>query len=310
MSLSHKKNHSSDKNTSASAARSRTKDAAEQLPLPHDRLIAFVSQVLAQGQKHYRDFAWRNTRDPYAILLSEIMLQQTQVSRVVNYYESWLLLYPSIDALAAADTAEVLNSWQGLGYNRRALALKRLAAEVSESKEGVLPKDYEGLQLLPGVGPATAAGVMAFAHNEFAPYLETNVRSVVLHELFPDRDEVCDKEVKIVVQQACDYLKAASLTDARTWNYALLDYGSWLKKAFPNPSRRSKQHTRQSRFEGSFRQKRAQILRAVLATPNLDSGELSLHCQLDLADVEAVLTTLAKEGFIQCDNGKYTISED
>ena len=266
---------------------------------------SFVEHVLAEGRKHYRDFAWRNTTDPYAILLSEIMLQQTQVARVVSYYGVWTRRYPTLDALAAADMADVLSDWQGLGYNRRALALKRLAVEVSEQSLGVLPVSYEELQQLPGVGPATAAGVMTFAHNSFAPYLETNVRSVILHEMFADSDEVCDKDIMAVVQQAADYLEAQRGeseqlgVDARTWNYALLDYGAWLKKTFPNPSRRSKHHTRQSRFEGSFRQKRAALLREILERSGQSAAELAASCEIGLADVEKVLDVLLKEGFIR-----------
>ena len=291
-------------------------------------LEAFINQVVREGTKQYRDFAWRNTRDPYAILLSEIMLQQTQVTRVVSYYDSWLQRFPNIDALAAADMSEVLTAWQGLGYNRRALALKRLAEEVSENRAGILPANYKELQTLPGVGPATAAGVMAFAHNSFAPYLETNVRSVILHELFADRFEVCDKEVMAIVEQSAKFLNSGafcesnkgrvgahdrngkvSTIDARTWNYALLDYGAWLKKAFPNPSRRSKQHTRQSRFEGSFRQKRARLLREVLAHPQQTAIVLADNCGVKLEEAEKALGTLLKEGFIQCDNDSYSIAD-
>ena len=277
---------------------------------------SFVRRVLSEGRKHYRDFAWRNTCDPYAILLSEIMLQQTQVVRVVGYYDAWLERFPSLDALAAADTAEVLAAWQGLGYNRRALALKRLAVEVSEHRQGILPATYEGLQQLPGVGPATAAGVMAFAHNSFAPYLETNVRSVILHEVFADSDDVCDKQVMAVVTQAAEYLEARNCesdqtgTDARTWNYALLDYGAWLKKAFPNPSRRSKHHSKQSRFEGSFRQKRATLLREILNGVPQSAAELAASCKFELTDTEKALDALLKEGFVQrSSEGKYYIKD-
>jgi len=276
--------------------------------LSNKQIDAFTSKVLSEGRKHYREFAWRSTRDPYAILLSEVMLQQTQVARVVSYYERWLKLFPSIDALAAADTAEVLTAWQGLGYNRRALALKRLADEISEGKDGILPDLFDELLKLPGVGPATAAGVMIFAHNNFAPYLETNVRSVVLHEVFTQENEVCDKEVMAVVKQAAEYVQASGSADARTWTYALMDYGIWLKKAFPNPSRRSKQHTKQSRFEGSFRQKRAQLLREILARPHQDRAELASSCNIGLAETEKALDALLQEGFIQCDNGRYAVA--
>jgi len=277
--------------------------------LSSQQLSAFVERVTHEGGRRYRDFAWRRTVDPYAILLSEIMLQQTQVVRVESYFDRWIQQFPSIDALAAADTSDVLEAWQGLGYNRRALALKRLAVEVSDNKGGVLPASYEELQSLPSVGPATAAGVMAFAHNQFAPYLETNVRSVVLHELFADDTQVCDKNVMTVVQQVADYLANSKLTDARTWNYALLDYGAWLKKTFPNPSRRSKQHTKQSKFEGSFRQKRAALLREILGSPGQNSAELAATCNFDVADTEKALDALLSEGFIKCDNSRYSISD-
>jgi len=287
-------------------------------PLNVETLTSFVRHVLSEGQKHYRDFAWRQTTDPYSILLSEIMLQQTQVARVVGYYERWLERFPNIDAIAATSTSEVLDAWQGLGYNRRGLALKRLADEISEVRGGVLPASYEELQQLPGVGPATAAGVMAFAHNKFAPYLETNVRSVVLHELFADDCEVCDKEVKMVVEQVTSFLSQAQdsdlltepiIADARSWNYALLDYGSWLKKTFPNPSRKSKQHTKQSKFEGSFRQKRAILLREILAQPNSCFEELRGRTGFEATDIERVLDLLCQERFIVCDNDRYRIDD-
>jgi len=276
-------------------------------PLSTEALVAFVHKVLSEGQLHYRDFAWRQTRDPYAILLSEIMLQQTQVARVSKYYDNWLKTFPSIDALAATDTASVLEAWQGLGYNRRGLALKRLADQVSAQRAGILPESYEELLQLPGVGPATAAGVMAFAHNVSAAYLETNVRSVVLHEIYADSDEVCDREVMAVVKLAAEYVHTSSTIDARRWNYALLDYGAWLKKNHVNPSRRSKQHTRQSKFEGSFRQKRAQLLRAILLAPDISAAELAQHCKLEIEDVEQALDALTREGFIEIADNRYRI---
>jgi len=114
------------------------------------------------------------------------------------------------------------------------------------------------------------------------------------------------------VQQVSDYLAGlgkASTIDARTWNYALLDYGAWLKKAFPNPSRRSKQHTRQSKFEGSFRQKRAVLLREILSMPKQDVTELAAATSFDVDVVERVLAALLTEGFIKCDNSRYSISD-
>lgn len=207
----------------------------------------------------YRDLPWRNLDDAYAVLVSEVMLQQTQVARVMRYWERWMALFPSVDALAAADTATVLEAWQGLGYNRRALALKRACEECAATCGGVLPRTAEGLQALPGIGPATAAGVVAFAYDEPSVYLETNVRSVFLHELFPGEDGVADRAIRPYVADSCPE------AGARAWYYALLDYGAQLKSQVANPSRRSRHYTRQSKFSGSRREKRSFVLKHVLA---------------------------------------------
>ena len=158
-----------------------------------------MAGVVARGRELYRDLPWRNTRDPYAVLLSEVMLQQTQVPRVVPKYEAWLEEFPTLDALAAAPLEPVLRAWQGLGYNRRAIALKRTAEEVVERFGGQLPSDEAALRSLPGIGPATASGVRAFAFELPGVYLETNVRAVFLHELFADRDGVTDRELTPLV---------------------------------------------------------------------------------------------------------------
>lgn len=220
---------------------------------------ALVTTVWEQGAALYRDLPWRNVDDPYAVLLSEIMLQQTQVSRVDGYWQRFLATFPTLDALASAETSLVLEMWQGLGYNRRALALKRTAEECARRYDGQLPHTHEELLALPGIGPATAGGVMAFAYQQPTVYLETNVRTVFLHELFPDVEGVSDKLVEPHVERTC------SADDPRGWYYALLDYGAHLKASVGNASRRSKHHTRQSKFEGSRRQKRAELVRYVLA---------------------------------------------
>lgn len=263
-------------------------------------LDAFVQKVMERGTELYRDLPWRNTQDPYAVLVSEVMLQQTQVSRVLPKWEHWLRLFPTADALAAADTADVLAEWQGLGYNRRALALKRAAETCAEQNAGVLPDTYEGLLALPGVGPATAAGVTAFAYDLPAVYLETNVRTVLLHELFPSQLQVPDKLLTPILEAVCP-------PHPRAWYYALLDYGWHLKQTNPNPSRRSSGYTRQSRFEGSRRQKRAAIVRIVLEEPGaslarihelLDAEETAAGRPLvDSDTVSSIVSDLAAEGF-------------
>ena len=155
----------------------------------------FCAHVRSEGTRLYRDLPWRGIDDAYGVLVSEVMLQQTQVKRVLGRWEHFMGMFPTPDALAAAAPADVLAEWQGLGYNRRALALKRAAEECSQHHAGALPVGVDALQQLPGIGPATAAGVTAFARNQRAVYIETNVRTVFLHEPLPSRDKVSDREL-------------------------------------------------------------------------------------------------------------------
>ena len=276
-------------------------------------LESFSQRVVEQGRDLYRDLPWRRTRDPYAIWISEVMLQQTQVSRVDGRWQRWLMRFPTVDALASASPADVLEEWQGMGYNRRALALLHAAQQVSAAG-GVFPEDERALRALPGIGPATAAGIRAFSFNLHAVYLETNVRAVFLHELFPGEEDVPDRDIIPLVDAACPPDGGNDLVDPRSWYYALLDYGSYLKKTLPNPSRRSRSYARQSRFEGSNRQKRAALVRMLLErregvlTEEL-AAELS---RLEVAagrdallveDVEMLLDQLSKEGFCERERG-------
>ena len=301
-------------------------------------LREFVQFVAQKGRELYRDLPWRRTYDPYAIWISEVMLQQTQVSRVDGRWQRWLEHFPTVDALAAAAPSDVLEEWQGLGYNRRALSVHRAAQAISEAG-GVFPQDQKELVKLPGIGPATAAGIRAFAFNLHGVYLETNVRTVFLHELYPQAEGVPDSELVPLVELTCpasveaavdavnvaDADSAANVTNAdsaasvatasltpRSWYYALLDYGAYLKKTIPNPSRRSRSHVKQSRFEGSHRQKRAELLRVLLAHKDEGGAEFeTLHQELCQIEVSAgretldeqvtlgLLEELAKEGFCQ-----------
>ena len=257
----------------------------------------------AEGGSRYRELPWRNIDDPYAVLVSEVMLQQTQVSRVLKHWERFMTLFPTTDALAAADTAFVLEQWQGLGYNRRALALKRTAEICSEQYAGALPRASEKLVKLPGIGQATAAGVVAFAYNEPSIYIETNVRTVFIHELFPDAESVTDRELLPLVEATCPADRP------RAWYYALLDWGAYLKQTTVNPSRRSAHYTRQSSFEGSRRQKRAEMLRWVLAEPGMAPDDLLERIDsfereagrggIDRSEFESILADMISEGFFR-----------
>lgn len=280
-------------------------------------LSDFREKVLERGRALYRDLPWRRTRDPYAIWLSEVMLQQTQVARVDGRWQAWLERFPNVDALAAASPADVLEEWQGMGYNRRALSLLTAAQEIS-SAGGQMPRELKALLALPGIGPATAAGIRAFAFDLPGVYLETNVRSVFLHELYPGAEAVPDAELVPLVEAACPPDASDPADTPRVWYYALLDYGAYLKRTLPNPSRRSAAHTRQSRFEGSRRQKRAQLVRLLLDNrQGLDAP--SLLAQLDIAEQAAgrppvapelareLLEELAREGFCHLDGDIWSV---
>ncbi|MBE6479151.1 MAG: adenine glycosylase [Olsenella sp.] len=287
---------------------------------PDANIDDFRQLVLARGRELYRDLPWRRTRDPYAIWLSEVMLQQTQVTRVDGRWQRWLMRFPTVDALAEAEVADVLEEWQGMGYNRRALALRNAARAVMDGG-GELPRDERDLVALPGIGPATAAGIRAFAFNLPATYLETNVRTVFLHELFSDAEDVPDSAIVPLVRDTCPADASDPADDPRTWYYALLDYGAHLKRTVPNPSRRSRTHVRQSRFEGSHRQKRAEVVRLLLEAHQLGMG-LDEGAVLDgIARAEAaagrpapdpcellaILDELVAEGFCRMQDGAWYV---
>ena len=217
----------------------------------------FVELVRREGARLHRDLPWRYIDDPYAVLVSEVMLQQTQVARVEKHWTRFLSLFPTIDSLAAAGTADV----------------------------------------------------MAFAYNRPSVYIETNVRTVFLHELFPDRDKVSDRELAPLVASTCPE------DDARAWYYALLDYGAHLKTLVANPSRRSAHYARQSAFEGSRRQKRAELVRVVLAEPGIGADELAERLDaferaagrdgVDAATFESIVADLVSEGFFRREGGAF-----
>ena len=265
-------------------------------------LAAFTELVWREGKKLYRDLPWRDTREAYAVLLSEVMLQQTQVARVLGRWESWLADFPTPEALASAPVQLVLERWQGMGYNRRALNLHRAAREICERFGGQVPRGKDELLSLPGIGPATAAGVRVFAYGEPDVYVETNVRAVFIHEFFDGTAEVADRDIAALTNACCPADESC-----RAWYYALLDYGAHLKASGVNPARRAKAYRRQSRFEGSHRQKRAFLLRCVLEGEGTTEGlaadlnaveEGAGRPALGTDEVLSILGELAAEGFI------------
>lgn len=232
----------------------------------------FRARVYAHYRRHSRTLAWRATRDPFAILVSEVMLQQTQVARVARYYPRFLARFPDAATLARAPLGAVLEQWSGLGYNRRALALQRAAQSVMRDHAGALPADRGALQRLPGIGPATAGALLAFAFDRPAVFIETNIRRVYLDQFFPTAAEVPDRALLPLVARTLDRRRP------RRWYYALMDYGAALGRRGANPNRRSAHYTRQSPFTGSTRQLRGLVIRLLTERRCLSYRELRDRC--------------------------------
>lgn len=262
----------------------------------------FREMVLSYYAEHRRDLPWRRTRDPYRILVSEIMLQQTQVERVLEKYPAFVASFKDFPSLAGAPLSDVLAAWQGMGYNRRAISLQKCALRVVEEYDGALPQDPEILETFPGIGRATAASICAFAFNMPVVFIETNIRRVFIHFFFGDRDKVDDTEILPIARQAL-YEQ-----DPRTWYNALMDLGAALKKTGENPNRRSRHYTKQAAFEGSDRKIRGHILRLLLAEKNLEQKDIVEKCSDDHARIVRILDDLEAEGFITSAGSLYTIA--
>jgi A/G-specific adenine glycosylase len=244
----------------------------------HDALLAWYAE-------NAHDLPWRHTHDPYAILVSEVMLQQTQVARVVPRYLAWLERWPTVATLAAATPAEVITAWSGLGYNRRAVLLHRCAGEVAA--RGAFPREPRELERLAGVGPYTAAAIACFAFGAQIAAPDTNARRVLGR-----------------VYGATEV--APPTGRAYEWNQALFDLGRKvciartprcgvcpLAPECPSRGMTFAPLRRQSRFEGSFRQRRARLLRAIADAGSLPDAE---------ADAEA-LVSLVRDGLAEVRDG-------
>jgi A/G-specific adenine glycosylase len=244
--------------------------------------------------RHARDtLPWRQPDangyfDPYKILVSEIMLQQTQVSRVIDAYKAWLVRFPDFATLAQASLADVLGEWLGLGYNRRAKFLHESAKQVVVS--GIFPKTQAELTKLPGIGPNTAGAIVAYAYNQPVVFIETNIRTVFLFHFFEDQTDISDTELLPYIKQTLDSDKP------REWYWALMDYGAYLKRTKGNFAKNSKHHVRQSTFIGSKRYIRGQVLKSLSENQQLSLEQL--HERIGDERLPAVLADLQKEGFL------------
>lgn len=262
-------------------------------------ISAFVQRVFGHYNDHGRSLPWRQADrqgnyDPYVILVSEIMLQQTQVNRVIPKYDAFLQAFPTVESLAQASLGDVLRLWSGLGYNRRAKFLWQAAQEIAKTHQGIFPTEQKILTTLPGVGVNTAGAVLAYAFNEPVIFIETNIRTVFIHDFFTHQESVHDKELVPYIQAAIQEVVDRG-DSPREWYWALMDYGTHLKTQVGNVSRSSKHYTKQSSFAGSRRQVRGQVLKA-LAQGAATYNELSQDINDDR--LQDVLNDLVQEGLI------------
>ena len=266
------------------------------------QIASFQRLIYSYYDKHRRDLPWRNTDNPYHILVSEIMLQQTQVERVIEKYDLFITRFPDVASLVKATLKEVLEVWQGLGYNRRAISLMKLAdIIVSKHKSGV-PADVEELVKLPGIGRATAGCLLAFAFRMPSVFIETNIRRVFIHHFFQDREDVHDKEIMPLVEATLNR------ANPRDWYYALMDYGSQLKKAIENPNKKSAHYTRQAPFEGSDRKIRGAVLKSLVEKTSMTEEDVVVAINTEKARTKKILSALVKEGFIKKTGKIYCIA--
>lgn len=261
--------------------------------LSEQQILSFQSKILDWYAVNQRDFPWRKTRDPYAIFISEVMSQQTQINRVLAKYQEWLQSFPTVTALARASNVDVLRLWSGLGYNRRALNLKKAAEIIAQQYEGNFPRSEHLLLSLPGVGPYTARAILCFAFDEQIAVVDTNVRKVILVE-FPEINDV----PKAIEMAAAQLLPQGH---AYEWNQALMDYSSSVlkKEKIPIP--------KQSTFIGSHRYYRGQVLKQLLHKEHIAVAEIGGLIKKDFSSedepwLHALLEELTTEGFILRDN--------
>ena len=250
----------------------------------------FKELISEMGRELFRPMPWRDNTDPYYVLVSELMLQQTQVDRVIPKFEAFIDAFPDVSALARASLGDVLRLWSGLGYNRRAKYLHSAAQVIAGEFEGTFPLEYTDILKLPGVGPGTAGAISAYAFNKPVVFIETNVRTVYFHHFFADGDKVADSQLVPMLERTIDK------EHPREFYWALMDYGTWLKKNGAGKITQSSHYKKQSPLAGSIRQVRGQILRE-LSGGDLPLEELKLRIDADERFASA-LEGVMKDGLV------------
>jgi A/G-specific adenine glycosylase len=240
------------------------------------------------------DLPWRKTRNLYKILVSEVMLQQTRVERVIPFYTIFIKRFPTPEKLAHAPLSAVLQSWQGLGYNRRAKMLHACAKEIITTRWNLAarPDLVAALEKLPGVGSYTARATAVFTYNQDAVFIETNIRTSIIHHFFPKKKNVSDKDIGKVL------LRTLPKGRAREWYSALMDYGAYLKRTGISHNVRSTTYVKQERFAGSLREARGAIVRACTEGITSRARLVSLLGPSRRGQMEKALEALRREGLI------------
>lgn len=258
----------------------------------------FRELVWNEARARYRDMPWRDDPSFYHVLVSEVMLQQTQVSRALIKFDEFMAAFPTIEDLATASLADVLRVWTGLGYNRRAKFLWQAAQQVVANGQ---PKTAKDLERLSGVGKNTAGAIMNYVYEVATPFIETNIRTVYIHHFFADSFEVTDKELLALVESTMD------TEQPRQWFWTLMDYGSYLKSTQGALLNQSKHYKKQSPLKGSVREVRGQIIRE-LAVNLMTEAALREAVNAD-ERFELALVGLVKDGLVQIINGSYRLVE-
>ena len=262
----------------------------------------FQKIIWGYYKEHRRKFPWRNLSDSYHVFISEMMLQQTQVSRVCVKYSPFIKQFPNARVLARAPFSAVLSAWSGLGYNRRAQFLHETAKIIVKKYGGKFPRDIESLIALPGIGPGTAGAIFAFAYNKPVVFIETNIRSVFIYFFFKQKKSISDKEIISLIAQTLDQ------KSPRHWYCALMDYGVMLKEKYPNPSRKSAHYIKQPSFHGSRRQVRGEILKLLVMHKSISAQKIKKQVHGDMRFVSDALQQLRHEGFIEIKKRKISLA--
>lgn len=274
-------------------------------PLHIDQIEQFKKIIYDFYALNRREFSWRQDITAYKVVVSEVMLQQTQTSRVIEKFQQWIEKFPDFQSLAQASNHDVLTAWQGLGYNRRGLSLAKIAQIVMQEHQGILPSDPHVLQTLPSIGSNTAGSISAFAFNKPTVFIETNIRTVYTHIFFQGQTEISDKQLLPIIEQSVDR------DNPREWYYALMDYGVHLKQKLPRINAASKHYTKQSKFEGSKRQVRGMIIKILTACKSTTWDELidvlTFHLPENLHNKNLIIQNLIDEKIIHLKHDRLSL---